>query len=93
MATMLPASSRPPRSLADTGENLISQVTTPDADAARKVAVVVIDGLGSAQLRAHSGHARFLHRRSWRSRSVDLAVDLASLFLPLLQVSLPHTAA
>ena len=63
MATMLPASSRPPRSLADTGENLISQVTTPNAGAARKVAVVVIDGLGSAQLRAHSGHARFLHRR------------------------------
>ena len=63
MATMLPASSRPPRSLADTGENLISQVINPSPGAARKVAVVVIDGLGSQQLVAHSGHARFLHRR------------------------------
>ncbi len=63
MATMLPASSRPPRSLADTGENLISQVINPPPGAARKVAVVVIDGLGSQQLVAHSGHARFLHRR------------------------------
>lgn len=63
MATMLPASSRPPRSLADTGENLISQLTAPAASQARKVAVVVIDGLGSQQLVAHSGHARFLHRR------------------------------
>lgn len=63
MATMLPASSRPPRSLADTGENLISQVIDPSPGAARKVAVVVIDGLGSQQLVAHSGHARFLHRR------------------------------
>ncbi len=62
MASMLPASSRPPRSLADTGENLISQVTDPSPGAARKVAVVVIDGLGSQQLAAHSGHARFLHR-------------------------------
>ena len=63
MATMLPASSRPPRSLADTGENLISQVTAPHPGGARKVAVVVIDGLGSRQLADHSGHARFLHRR------------------------------
>ena len=63
MATMLPASSRPPRSLADTGENLISQVTAPAPGTPRKVAVLVIDGLGSLQLGAHSGHARFLHRR------------------------------
>ena len=63
MATMLPASSRPPRSLADTGENLISQVIAPAPDAAQKVAVVVIDGLGGTQLSAHSGHARFLARR------------------------------
>ena len=59
---MLPASSRPPRSLADTGDELISVLLGHRAHQppTGNVAVVVIDGLGSRQLEDHSGHARFL---------------------------------
>jgi hypothetical protein len=62
---MLPA--KPPTSgrLADTLSSLYQRVVSPHPDQARlhRVAVVVVDGLGSDLLVSRSGHARFLSAR------------------------------
>jgi hypothetical protein len=62
MATMLPARAQPRGLISDVADNLLSALrgdTTPMGFApVKKIALIVIDGLGTHNLLDHSGHAR-----------------------------------
>ena len=60
MPLTLPSESAATRSVVGVADDLFAAITGVGAARVRSGVLVIIDGLGAIQLRAHAGHARFL---------------------------------